>query len=148
MEVYIVTTGSYSDYSIVRVYLDESLAEEYVRLRGEEYRVEEFDVTEKTPEILEVHTRRIEVHAESGDVLTDYAYSTTHEDSEAFWQEDEVRSKGLVCERGETHGLRGQDGSWALPPRVLIDVRSTDLERATKVAGDKLAQERARILGL
>lgn len=44
MEIYIVTSGSYSDYHICGVYSDIAKAQEAVELYGDESRVEEFEV--------------------------------------------------------------------------------------------------------
>lgn len=54
--VYIVTSGSYSDYGINCVFSDETLANEYVRQKNERetyssdhYRVEEYELDPKSP---------------------------------------------------------------------------------------------------
>lgn len=139
-KAFIVTTGSYSDYEVVRVYLDRALAEEYVSLMGEDYRIEEFEITHENPAIMKIYTRWIDIHAESGEVIEDAMYSTIYEEQREFHDSDNLRRGGLLCERREKDRFLG------LPPRVHFFIRSKDPERVRKVGGDKLAQEQVRIM--
>lgn len=49
-EIYIVTCGEYSDYRIDRAFSTRELAEEYIDRKGDDYRLEVFDLDEPMPE--------------------------------------------------------------------------------------------------
>ena len=52
MNVYVVTTGDYSDYHIEAIFSTKELADEYVRRGGEEYNVEEWELDTTIPDNL------------------------------------------------------------------------------------------------
>lgn len=64
--IYIVTSGEYSDYTIERVFSTEAKAREYLDTKGDDYRIEVFDVDE--PVVREEQTFRI-VFGVDGDYI-------------------------------------------------------------------------------
>ena len=52
MNVYVVTTGDYSDYHIEAIFSTKELADEYVRRGGDEYEVDEWELDTPIPDAL------------------------------------------------------------------------------------------------
>jgi hypothetical protein len=126
-KVYIVTSGSYSDYSIDRVFDDKVLADEYVRIHtehgGYDMRVEEYDVNAALPRIEIIYTVEVD---ETGEEVCrrssacDEPEWTSHESSGESYRRD------AIARGGSTRGY---------------DV-------ALKIARDKLAEMKAQREGI
>jgi len=52
LNVYVVTTGDYSDYHIEAIFSTKELADEYVRRGGDEYEVDEWELDTPIPDAL------------------------------------------------------------------------------------------------
>ena len=49
-EVYVITTGEYSDYSICAIFSTKEKAKDYIQQNGSEYRVEKYNIDEEVPQ--------------------------------------------------------------------------------------------------
>jgi hypothetical protein len=130
---YVVTSGTYSDYRIQRIYTDRALAESFMeRLKASTYcadeedgpRIEEWAVTDRVPNQVRWHT------AQGDSSRLDQDLQLNHED---HWDDGaQPPTDPYTTEFG--------GGSFR--------VYSKDRERAIKVASDRLAFERAKAEGL
>lgn len=153
-KVYIVTTGCYSDYGINRVFTSEQLAQEYAarcnvvgRTSDFEFsRVEEYDIETELPSI--TSSARLGAKA-----VTIYIRSATVWDNK--WQqpvEDEPTGETVFVPLSDPPPKlnvnidRRKNG--AGNNVVHMEVRGPDYERVRKVYGERLAQERALLLGI
>lgn len=137
MKAYIVTVGSYSDYQIVRVFLDKALAEQYAKLMGMDYTVEEWDVNKQLPHVDVVYCRDIWINKDTGEIQRDDQYVDGAEGE--HWLREELERLKVQVRRDEP--------VWS-PRSIQYTIRSLDEERVRKVGSDKIAQERAQLLGL
>lgn len=73
-KAYLVAAGSYSDFRIIRVFLDEELAEEYVSMMGKsDSHILEYDIETDVPEPVRYCFASLNMHTDSYrfEVITD-----------------------------------------------------------------------------
>lgn len=118
MKIYIITSGSYSDYSIDTVFLDKELAEEYVDKHnncGDEYYhddtvIEEYSIEEN----LDKYVYNVSMKRDGGVVHCHYS-EHSHKD---FYYE----------------GNKGYEGMY------VFYTKSRDKKRAIKIANERRTQ--------
>jgi hypothetical protein len=109
MKIYIVTAGEYSDYHIVRVFLDKEKAERYISLCGNHYDepvIEEYETDDDSiiEEINFIRAEFIKTKNESK-VNIQIKKSNTLDDNEEkingnwFWYYETLNQKQLIIER-------------------------------------------------
>jgi len=128
MKVWVVTSGSYSDYQIERIFLREEDATTY-EAGDIERRVEEYDVVSALGEQVTVLV--------VDEIVVTARYGHPHETFRTYWygpDDDEIA--GLpACKAGELWK------SAYMPDRgILVRVEGTDHERVRKVFSEKRAQ--------
>lgn len=116
-EIYIVTSGEYSDYTIERVFSTEAKAREYLDTKDDEYRIEVYNVDE--PVVREEQTFRIEFGVDR----KDYTGVSVGESS----------YKADLIHVIETWGHE----KWGHEKRIEIYVKSDSRDRAIKVASER-----------
>ncbi len=110
-KVYIVTSGSYSDYKIEAVFTDKELAGEYQRRGGEDYDVEEYEINQPIPDV----------------GFTVYMGQDGNVDN-------------TIRELGKKHGFSCFINSWRTGKTLLVfTVKTEDEQRAVKVVNEKRA---------
>lgn len=114
-DIYIVTSGEYSDYTIERVFSTEAKAREYLDTKDDDYRIEVYNVDE--PVVREEHTYCIEFGVDRKDYINasicgDYKADLIH--IIETWGHEKRHEK-----------------------RLEIYVKSDSYERAVKVASER-----------
>ena len=113
-KVYIVTTGSYSDYHIEAVFSKKELADEYCKRAGSSYDIEEWQLDEPIPDVCFL----VEM-SKSGEV---FSVEKTIDDT-----------PGIICFFPPGLGQTWDD-------HILWVVKTDDVARAIKVVNEKRFQ--------
>jgi hypothetical protein len=119
MVVYVVTTGSYSDYSVRAIFADRELAELHRSQLSDANEVEEFDLIETAP-------TQFLVHNMSNDT---YRGTEPHEWSYPAWSYNRK-----IYKRAEATVYRGRLG------RRAVRVSGWDKGAVTKAFQDRMAE--------
>ena len=120
-QVYIVTSGEYSDYTIEAVFSTRKKAEEYVDAHGSDYRVEEYPVDDAEVKKNE-SIWLVSVNWKTGEVI-----SANPEDFDEYYADKE--------------GTVQYKKSW--DEYLDIVLMSDSMERAKKVAAERFMQVKA-----
>ena len=118
-KVYIITYGDYSDYTICAVFSTRDKAEEYIQQHGDTYRIEEYSVDE---EIEQSEIWSVEI----GMLSHEIKHCESCSDNWSSGRVDKFRVFEPVF----------HDNEWSI--KMLL--RSDSMNRAIKVAGERVAQ--------
>jgi hypothetical protein len=127
MKVYVVTTGSYSDYSIEAVFADRGLAEAHQAAVDVANEVAEFDVLTEAPTKFLVYNKSNNTHHGRG---------VPHEWSYEAWS----YNRGIY-KRADVTKYRRQD-------MTIVRVQGWDEEAVRKAYADALTRVEAEAQGL
>lgn len=122
-EIYIITSGDYSDYNIEAVFSTREKAEEYIQQHGTQYRIEPHGVDEevkKNNNIWWVDMRLDNFELQDCGVI----YSTnnyTDKDKDIFKYIDSWNKNGVICQY----------------------IEADCMDRAIKIASERIAQIKA-----
>lgn len=115
--IYIVTTGEYSDYTIVAVFSTKKKADEYVQQHGTNYNVEEYNLDEEVVKKTQLWSVTFSVE----DCKMSFAYPTT-----------QYLDKRDCCHINKTY-----------PQDINFYVESDSMNRAIKIARERFAAVKA-----
>lgn len=140
--VYIVTTGSYSDYHVDRVFAREADAAAYAALhRDGDAAVEAYAVAERVPAHRTCHQMAQSLTSPTALApLEDYSWRVFEGEPEYDW----TRPRVDVWPAGAEDAL-GRPRFWQI---VRVVVRCTDRDLALKALHDRVAAIQARAAGL
>lgn len=140
--VWAVTTGSYSDYRVKVLFSTKKLAEQHAEvLRGDpagwdgDASVESFALLDRPPERIRVFYRWARIDTD-GDVIAERASDSLD------WEYGDVWGvpKPIMLARTYHAPAYGKD--------TLVEVRGSSKARVEKAYRDRIAQARAKILGV
>lgn len=141
--VWAVTTGSYSDYRIKALFTSKKLAEAHAAaLRGDQdgwdrdASVESFELFEAAPRRVPIHERWCRLHAVTGEVVAERV------DARPQWEYGDLYgpAKPIMGARTFHAPAYGKD--------TLVEVIGASKARVEKAYQDRIAQARAKILGV
>jgi len=128
MKVYLVTRGSYSDYSVQAVFADKALAEAHRLELSESNEVDEYEVVEHAPQ-------RINIYNVSND--TYHGNDVRHEWSYPAWDYNRPNYKRVeVVEYNSRSGFHA------------VRVTGLDQKAVRKAYDDRMAQHKAQEAGI
>lgn len=148
---YVVTHGSYSDYSVDAVFTDKALAEAHVaKLQGvgrsQDYEVEEFPLYSELPEYASLLSMSMRVGAIRGRYRSWTAEPAPEAGVEYVFDELNYTDICVDPSLNELRECRVRGGKVGIDPSFYVD--GTDHDRVRKVYGEKLAEYKAHYLGL
>ncbi len=148
---YVVTHGSYSDYSVDAVFDDKALAEAHVAKlrdmsRSQDYEVEEFPLYSELPEYVSMLSMSMRVGAIRGTTRKWTAEPVPEAGVEYVFDEFTYTDIYVDPSPNELRACRVRGGKVGVDPSFYVD--GIDHDRVRKVYGEKLAEYKAHYLGL
>ena len=123
-KIYIVTSGDYSDYCIEAVFSTKEKAEEYVQQHGMNYRVEDYDIDE------EVVKKEIKL----------WGVTMRFDNFEVVGCDTELDRDGWSSHMKDTFRYFL---NWVNQERVSLYIEADCMDRAIKIASERIAQIKA-----
>ena len=119
-KIYIVTSGDYSDYRIDAVFSTKEKAEEYVQQHGTNYRIEDYDIDEEVKKEIKIWC--VKMRFDNFEV-------------------SECIGGGWLSQRKDTFEYLFDD--WARIGYIILYFESDCMDRAIKIASERIAQIKA-----